>query len=114
VVRRVGALPLLKIADLIPIPTHNINQIRVYANSKRSRHYTLCTPECRKALDNYIEFRRSCGENITPKSPLFRREFDKRDIFAVANDIKPITKASIKIILRQVLYSSGIRTPVPK
>jgi hypothetical protein len=61
-----------------------------------------------------IEFRRSCGENITPKSPLFRREFDKRDIFAVANDIKPITKASIKIILRQVLYSSGIRTPVPK
>jgi hypothetical protein len=103
VVRRVGALPLLKIADLIPIPTHNINQIRVYANSNS-----------RKALDNYIEFRRSCGENITPKSPLFRREFDKRDIFAVANDIKPITKASIKIILRQVLYSSGIRTPVPK
>jgi hypothetical protein len=33
-------------------------------------------------LDNEEEGHR--GENITPKSPLFRREFDKRDIFAVA------------------------------
>jgi site-specific recombinase XerD len=50
---RIGALPLLKICDLTPIPTHNIYQIRVYANSKSNRHYTFCTPECRKAIDNY-------------------------------------------------------------
>jgi hypothetical protein len=82
---RLGALPLLKVGDLIEIPKHNIYQIRVYANSKSSRHYTFCTPECRKAIDNYIEFRKSCGENITCKSPLLRREFDKHDIFQIAN-----------------------------
>src|SRR5919197_1106240 len=99
---RIGALPLLKICDLNAIPKYNIYQIRVYANSKSNRHYTFCTPECRKAIDNYIEFRRQCGENITPKSPLLRREFDKRDIFAVANDVRPLTRHSIKAVLRQV------------
>jgi integrase len=108
---RIGALPLLRISDLVAIPKYNLYQIRVYANSKSSRHYTFCTPECRKALDNYIEFRRSCGENITAKSPLLRREFDKRDIFQVANDIKPLTRASIKTALIKVLYASRLRTP---
>jgi integrase len=84
---RLGALPLLKIGDLISVPNHNVYQIRVYANSKSNRHYTFCTPECKNAIDNYIEFRRSCGENITPKSPLLRREFDRNDIFQVANNV---------------------------
>jgi integrase len=109
---RIGALPLLKIGDLTLIPDHGIYQIRVYANSKSNRHYTFCTPECRKSLDNYLDYRRQCGENITPKSPLFRREFDKRDIFQVANDVKPLTRNSIKTALRQVLYASGVRTPL--
>jgi site-specific recombinase XerD len=108
---RLGALPILKIGDLISIPKHNIYQIRVYANSKSNRHYTFCTPECRKAIDNYIEYRRSCGENITAKSPLFRREFDKHDIFQVANSVKPITRESIKKSINEVLYASGLRTP---
>jgi integrase len=108
---RLGALPILKIGDLISIPKHNIYQIRVYANSKSNRHYTFCTPECRKAIDNYIEYRRSCGENITAKSPLFRREFDKHGIFQVANSVKPITRESIKKSINEVLYASGLRTP---
>jgi integrase len=108
---RIGALPLMKISDLTPIETHQLYQIRVYANSKSNRHYTFCTPECRKTIDNYLDYRRQCGENITPKSPLFRREFDKRDIFQVANDVKPLTRNSIKTALRQVLYASGVRTP---
>ena len=51
------------------------------------------------------------GENVTAKSPLFRREFDKRDIFAVANDAKHLTRVSIKMALAQLLYASGLRTP---
>jgi hypothetical protein len=87
-------------------------QIRVYTNSKSNRHYTFCTPECRKAIDTYLDYRKSCGENITPKSPLLRREFDKRDIFQVANDVKPLSRVSIKMVLSQVLYASGLRTPL--
>jgi hypothetical protein len=85
----------------------------VYANSKSNRHYTFCTPESRKAIiDNYIEFRKSCGENITPKSPLLRREFDRNDIFQAANDVRPLTKFGIKQSLTKVLYASGLRTPL--
>jgi hypothetical protein len=38
---RVGALPILRIGDLIEIPKYNIYQIRMYANSKKNRHYAL-------------------------------------------------------------------------
>ena len=107
---RIGSLPMLKIGDLIHIDTQKIYQIRLYANSKSNRHYTFCTPECRKAIDNYLEFRRSCGENIMPKSPLLRREFDRNDIFQVANDIKPLTGYAIKKALTKVSYASGLRT----
>jgi hypothetical protein len=86
-----GALPLLRVGHLIPVPKYNLYQIRVYANSKSNRHHTFCTPECRKSIDNYLDYRRSCGENITPKSPLLRQEFDREDIFQAVNDIKPLT-----------------------
>jgi integrase len=109
---RLVALEVLKFGDLTPITTHQIYQIRVYANSKSNRHYTFCTPECRKTIDNYIEWRRQCGEKITPKSPLLRGEFDKRDIFAVANKVRPISKSAIKKAISQTLYASGLRTPL--
>jgi integrase len=102
---RVGALSLLRVGDLTPVPKYNLYQIRVYANSKRSRYYTFCTPECRKAIDNYLDYRRFSGEHITPKSPLIRKEFDKRDV-------KPVSRSSIKQIMRDVLYMSGLRTPI--
>jgi hypothetical protein len=43
---------------------------------------------------------------------LLRHEFNKRDTFQVANDVKPMSKSGIKITLHQVLYASGIRTPL--
>ena len=45
---RLGALPILKVADLTPVPKHNVYQIGVYANSKSNRHYTFCTPNARR------------------------------------------------------------------
>jgi integrase len=110
---RVGALPILKIGDLTPIPKHQIYQIRVYANSKSNRHYTFCTIECRKAVDNYIDFRRSCGEDITPRSPLLRQEFDRDDKFQVAKDIRPLSRLAIRKSLAKVLYESRLRVPLP-
>ena len=111
---RVGALPTLKVGDLIPIPKHNIYQIRVYASSKSQRYHTFCTPECKNAIDHYIEFRRQCGENITPKSPLLRLEFDRNDIFQVANNVRPLRREGIKKSVNDVLYASGLRTPIVK
>lgn len=109
---RLGALPLLRVGDLIPVAKYNLYQIRVYANSKSNRHHTFCTPECRKSIDNYLDYRRSCGENITPKSPLLRQEFDREDIFQAVNDIKPLTGYAIKKAVTKVIYASGLRTPL--
>ena len=71
---RIGALPTLKVGDLIEIPKHNVYQIRVYAYSKTNQYHPFCTPECKSAIDSYINYRRSCDENI-----IARREFDKHD-----------------------------------
>ena len=109
---RLGGLTSLRYGDLTPIPAYGIYQIRVYANSKSNRHFTFCTPECRNAVDNYIEFRKSCGEVITAKSPLIRRWFDKRDVFTAARDIKPVTESSIKRAVTNVLYASGLRIAI--
>ena len=57
---RIGALPALKVGDLIPIPRHNLYQIRAY--SKTDQYHTFCTPECKGVIDSYINYRRSCGE----------------------------------------------------
>ena len=102
----------LRVGDLTPVEEHKIYQITVYSYSKSDKHWTFCTPECRKAIDNYLDYRRQCGENITPKSPLLRQEFDKEDIFAVANAVKPITRFAMKKALTKVMYASGIRTPI--
>jgi hypothetical protein len=65
-----------------------------------------------KAIDNYLEFRRQCGENITARSPLLRQEFDREDIWQAANAVKPLTKFVIRKALTKILYASGLRTPL--
>jgi hypothetical protein len=109
---RIGALPLLRVGDLVAIPKYNIYHLSVYAYSKSNKHYTFCTPECKSAIDSYLNYREQCGENITSKSPLLRREYDKHDIFQVANDIKPITRSSVRRSIHELLYASGLRTTV--
>src|SRR5918996_499284 len=44
---RVGAIPLMRIKDLEPIDKYNIYRITVYPKSKKSKHRTYCSPECR-------------------------------------------------------------------
>jgi hypothetical protein len=70
---------------------------------RKNRYHTFCTPECRKAINNYLDFIKRCGEHITEKSPLLRIEFDKNDIFQVANKISPLSISTIKNALGNVL-----------
>jgi site-specific recombinase XerC len=95
---RLNALPLLRMNDLIEITKYNIYQIRVYSNSRKDRYHTFCTPEAKKAIDNYLDYR--------------RHEFDRTDIFQIANNVKPLSKFSIKKAIHQILYISGLRTPL--
>lgn len=106
---RVGALPELKIKDFLPIDKYRIYQITVYKKS-RSKYITFCTPEARKQIDSYLQWRERCGERLKPDSPLFRKEFDVDDRFEVDHP-KPLTVWSIHWVLSQLLNSSGVRPP---
>ena len=68
---RIGALPDLQLKHL------EGNRLTIYENSN-AEYITFCTPECRQAIDPYLEMRKRYGENITPESLLIREQFDSR------------------------------------
>lgn len=110
---RVGSIPNLKVGDLTPINElyGGIYQITTYKKSA-SKYITFCTPECRKEIDGYLEYRRLRGEQITPDSLLFRKNFngyknDDKDI----NSPKPLTAGSICFMVNLLLSkATRIRT----
>ena len=68
---RIGALSDVKVKDI----SASNRKITVYAKTPQ-KYFTFITPECKQAIQNYLEFRERCGEKITDESPLFRKEFD--------------------------------------
>jgi site-specific recombinase XerD len=65
---RVDAIPKLTLKDLIPNDSYDIYKIRVYKKA-HEQYYTFCTPESRKAVDMYLDYRKRCGERFTPETP---------------------------------------------
>lgn len=52
-------------------------KVSVYKGLKgKGKYFTFCTPEARKALDDYFQFRERHGEKLIPDNPVFRKEFD--------------------------------------
>lgn len=100
---RIGAISILKVKDLEPIDKYNIYKISVYSKSRKSRYFSFCTPECRKSLENYIDYRKRWEERITEESPLFRTEFN--------NGIKYISTDRGKQIIISILRDTGLRKP---
>jgi hypothetical protein len=78
---RMGAIPLLKIRNLIKIEKYNLYQINVYENSKKSNYKTFCTPECTSVIDSYLQYRKHAGEILKPESPLIREQFNPLEEF---------------------------------
>ena len=53
---RIGALPLLKLKNI-----QDCKIVGIYENSAEE-YLTFITPECRKTIDNYLDFRQRYGE----------------------------------------------------
>ncbi|MGC2427635.1 MAG: tyrosine-type recombinase/integrase, partial [Nitrososphaeraceae archaeon] len=132
---RIGALPSLQIGDLTKTTFKekdknldlNVYKIQVYARSKSERYYTFCTPECYKAIRDYLDYRKRCGEKIEidtgtgsdietesglykkDRSPLFRRQFNKGNPFEI-NAPRPMGKPAFTFILNEALKRSGVKT----
>lgn len=108
---RVGALSSMQIGHLTPIEFNSTNlyKIQVYAGT-RDRYFTFCIPECYSAIQEYLEYRRRYGEDISKsKSPLFREHFNKDNQFTI-NVPKYLTANSIMKIIDECLKRSGVKT----
>ena len=87
---RIGAIPALRMSNLEKIKIDSITsiyKITVYEND-REEHFTYCTPECLKAIDQYLEMRKRYGEEITATSYLIRENFDLRDPDAISRPVR--------------------------
>ena len=104
---RIGALPFLKLKHLTK--KDNCYKIDVYAGTKE-HYYTFCTPECRKYIEQYLEFRTRYGENLTPESPLFRKSFDIEIPEKVRTNVTPLSLSAMEKDLSKYLERVGIRT----
>lgn len=104
---RVGAIPLIRIKDLEPNDKYNIYKITYYPSSKKNCYFSFCSPEARKQIDVYLQWRERQGEKLKPESPLFRTEFN---VFKIQHP-HPLTRKAIQFLITSQIYrNKNIRT----
>jgi integrase len=101
---RRGALPYLRLRDL----DDNNRKLTVYENEKEE-YFSFITPECKKAVDSYLDMRARFGEKLDKNSFLIREHFNKRDQFR-ARSPKQMTLGMLKWTIVQLIKRSGVRT----
>ena len=101
---RVGALPYLELKHLTKLDKYKTYKLVVYDGTP-DEYCCFCTPECRTAIDNYLEYRQRSGEKLRPESPLIREQFDKTNPFMLK--ARHVSKDTISKSIRQVLVDAG-------
>jgi integrase len=81
---RLGSLPLLHLRHLSLMTDYDLYQVTICANTT-DEYYTFTTPEAKRSIDAYLQFRERCGEKLTKDSPLFRQQFDRNDSLDVTH-----------------------------
>jgi integrase len=99
------ALEYLRIRDITKIEKYQLYKINVY-RKEQEQYTTLCTPECAKYIDQYLDWRQRLGEQLKPNSPLFRISFDT---ITEVNAPKVVSKYVITAIIHDLLGTTGIR-----
>jgi integrase len=105
---RIRAIIELKLQDLVKVPEYDLYRVTVYSES-RERYITFTTPEATKAMDVYLEYRKRYGERFTPKTPVFRDQFDRNDLTSI-HDVKSLTLRAAERLISRTIEKSGIRT----
>jgi site-specific recombinase XerD len=103
---RAGALREIKIKNIED--KGELYKLMVYCGEEEE-YFTFTTPECKIAIDRYLDFRRRNGESISKESYLFVRQYNNM------RRIHPrlFAERSLEGILQQWLVNSGIRRQDP-
>jgi len=105
---RIRAIVDLKLEDLTSIPNFDLYQVKVYSDSKQG-YFTFTTPEASKAINTYLSYRERYGEKLTPKSPLFRDQFDRNDPDSIHN-VKLLKLRAVERLISRTIEKAGLRT----
>ena len=107
----VGAITNLKIRHL---DADKHNMITIYEKSPE-QYFSFITPECKKAVDAYLDMRSRHGEELTPDSYLIREQYDIRNPFAIKSP-KAVSSEGLQWILRDLATRYNVisnnQTPV--
>lgn len=104
---RIGALSTMLKSHLVE--KGDCYGIKVYSDTRgKGKYLTYCTPEARKAVEDYFQFREQYGEKIMPSSPLFRSDFNT-GIPGSARYVKPLSYAALRMDIYEHLIKSGLR-----
>jgi hypothetical protein len=81
--------------------------LTTYPKAKET-YITFCTPECATKINNYFDYRRSCGEVIDDESPVIRDAFDRHNKDKARNP-EPVSNDGFKFILEGVVMKTGLK-----
>jgi integrase len=109
---RIGAIPNLRLSALKYIEKYQLYQITFYEHSKNDSYYSFCTPECGKYINEYLDYRKRCGEKLNEKSPLIRDDFILDDLLHIENP-RTLGIGAYIMYIRKILVETGLRTIVP-
>lgn len=114
---REGAVETLKVGHFSAIKKKDglfAGRLVVYAGDP-DQYATFITKECCEAIEDYLQYRRSNGEDITDESPLFRDRFDpSSSIYYWHNrgrpdSPKPMTPSAIRHYYDRLFRTLGLR-----
>jgi hypothetical protein len=116
---RVGALPPLTLGSLTKIPEYGLYKVTFYEGTS-NEYYTFTTRECAQTgIDNYLEYRKRCGEKLSfnenlnrwepEDTPLIRLSFDMNDSFQAARQVKPMALEGLRWSLSTHMIKCGLR-----
>lgn len=117
---RIGAWDLLKWKHVKPF--HNESgeviaaKLTVYAG-EADEYYSFITPEAYTSLKDWIDFRGSYGERITPDSWLMRDIWQTTNLdygtkHGLATSPKKLKSSGIKRLIERALWEQGVREPL--
>ena len=119
---RVGAFDYIKMKHIFPIKDRDDDEnimaakLVIYPGDKEE-YYTFITPESYRAIQDWIEFRKSFGEIITGESWLMRDIWQTTNItygakFGLATVPKQLKSIAINRLISRALWEQGIRQPL--
>lgn len=114
---RIGAFEELRWKHITPIHDKETNEITaakiVVYPGDREQYYSYLTPECYHALEEWMDYRSSCGEQINKESFVMRDIWQYDDKVGIARP-KPLNSFAITRLLNRAWQSQKIRPKLEK